>query len=82
MTSNDETNADESQRIKRGDEDVLLAYPIEWEDVRKDMKYPSDDDNDGFIYGIQWMDGEEISDITWYKTENEREYFLLSLIHI
>jgi len=53
-------------------EDELLAYPIEWEDVRRDMKYPSDDDNNGFIYGIQWMDGEEISDITWYKTEEER----------
>jgi hypothetical protein len=61
-----------SNESENEDEDGLLAYPIEWEDVRKDMKYPTSDDNAGFIYGIQWMDGDEVSDITWYKTEEER----------
>jgi ribosomal protein S27AE len=53
-------------------EERLLAYPIEWDDVRRDNKYPADDNNNGFIYGIEWMDGDEVSDMTWYKTEEER----------
>ena len=29
--------------------------------------------NDGYIYGIYWMDGEEITHVEWYKTEWERD---------
>jgi len=51
---------------------------VEWEDVRKDNKYPADDNNNGYIYGIEWYDGEEIVEITWYKTVEER---LLGLLY-
>ncbi len=54
----------------------LLAYPIEWEDVKRDNRYHADDNNMGYIYGIQWMDGDVVSDITWYKTDAERWYNL------
>ena len=50
-----------------------VGYPVEWEDVRRDMKYPKEDNNNGLIYGVEWMDGEEIVDISWFKTEAERD---------
>ena len=30
-------------------EDEIVPYRVEWEDVRRDMKYPANDDNGGFI---------------------------------
>ena len=62
-------------------EERLLAYPIEWDDVKRDNKYPADDNNNGFVYGIQWMDddGYTVADITWYKTEDEREHQLCTM---
>ena len=54
----------------------LIAYPVEWEDVRRDNKYPTEDDNNGFIYGIEWMDGEEVTDVTWYISEEIRDAIL------
>lgn len=34
-----------------------------------------EDDNDGFEYGINWLDedGEFIVDCEWFKTEEERQ---------
>ena len=52
----------------------LLRY-IEWEDVRRDNKYPADDNNDGLIYGIEWMNPdnpEEVVDVEWLATKEER----------
>ena len=54
----------------------LPAYPIEWEDVRRDNKYAADDNNNGLTYGIEWMDEEEITDITWYDSEEVRDAML------
>ena len=50
-----------------------VGYPVEWEDVRRDMKYPKEDNNNGLIYGVEWVDGEEIVDISWFKTKAERD---------
>lgn len=52
----------------------LLRY-VEWEDVRRDNKYPATDNNNGLIYGIEWMNPdnrEEVSDVEWFATEEER----------
>ena len=57
-------------------EERLPAYPIEWDDVRRDNKYPADDNNNGFIYGIEWMDGDEVSDVTWYESQEVRDAML------
>jgi hypothetical protein len=48
---------------------------VNWEDVRRDMKYPESDNNEGLIYGINLIDeeSEEIMDVEWYKTSEERE---------
>ena len=46
-------------------EEMEVAYAVMWEG--------KDDDNDGLIYGIEYMDGEEVSDVEWFKTSDERD---------
>jgi hypothetical protein len=46
-------------------EDMEVAYAVMWEG--------KDDDNGGLIYGIEYMDGEEVSDVEWFKTSDERD---------
>ena len=57
-----------------------VAYPVEWEDVRIINKYPIGDNNDGLIYGIEYMDGEMVSDVEWFATAKERDAELKSYI--
>lgn len=48
---------------------------ILWEDVKKDMKiYEDNDDNEGFVFGINVLDedSDEVVDVQWFKTEQER----------
>ena len=32
------------------------------------------DENDGRVFGIYTYDGEDVIDVTWYKTEEERDH--------
>ena len=43
-----------------------------WENVRRDCKYPIEDNNNGYVYGIYLLDGRETIDVEWFKTEEER----------
>lgn len=47
---------------------------IEWENIRKELKLPTDDNNDGYIYGIAYLDNEGVDtlDVEWFKTNKER----------
>lgn len=47
---------------------------IEWEDIRKDAKLPKEDNNEGYIYGIAYLDDEGVDtlDCEWFKTNEER----------
>lgn len=47
---------------------------IEWEYIRSECKYPQEDNNDGYIYGIAYLDDEGcyILDCEWFKTNEER----------
>ena len=45
---------------------------ISWETVRVDCKFPITDNNDGFIFGIEYVLNEETIDCEWFKTEEER----------
>jgi hypothetical protein len=48
---------------------------VNWETIRSDCKYPQEDNNDGYIFGIAYIDfdGEDdILDYEWFKTENDR----------
>ena len=52
----------------------LIAQFIEWEDIRRDAKLPTDDNNEGYIYGIAYLDDEGVDtlDVEWFKTNEER----------
>lgn len=44
-----------------------------WEDIKDEMDYPEEDNNNGFIYGIYWLDdNQEVIDVSWFKSEEER----------
>ena len=52
---------------------------VTWESVRQDCKLPSEDNNQGFIYGINFVDFEnegDIIDVQWFETSEEREEFI------
>ncbi len=61
------------------EETKAYAERIMWETVRKDSKYPESDDNNGFIFGLNLIDIENenaILDVQWFKTSEDREYFI------
>jgi len=51
----------------------MNAYPVMWEG--------KEDDNDGLIYGIEYMNGEEVSDCEWFSTEQDRDNHLKSYLN-
>jgi hypothetical protein len=55
------------------------AELVLWEEVRKDCGYPETDDNDGYTYGLNFMEGDDISDVEWYKTIEERNQVIKDL---
>jgi hypothetical protein len=50
---------------------------ILWEQVRLDCKYPKEDNNNGYTYGLEFGDEfGEIIDIQWFKNNKERFDFV------
>ena len=47
-----------------------------WDNVRKDCKYPIEDNNDGYVYGINLIDGDDIIDCQWFKDDESRFQFI------
>ena len=45
---------------------------VYWEDIRKACKYPITDNNEGYVYGIYLLDEDDIIDVEWFKTDQER----------
>ena len=43
-----------------------------WENIKSDMKYPKEDNNEGYVYGIYLLDGDDIIEAEWFKTDEER----------
>ena len=46
-----------------------------WEDIKRDCKYPQEDNNEGFIYGLNYVDFEnegDIYEVEWFKSDEER----------
>ena len=43
-----------------------------WENVRKSMKHPIEDNNNGYVYGLYVLDEDEVVDVEWFKTDKER----------
>lgn len=53
---------------------------VHWQDVKNDMKiYEDSDNNDGFVFGVNLLDEDsnEVADVQWFKTEQERADALL-----
>ena len=44
-----------------------------WENIKKDMGYNESDNNEGYIYGIYYLDDVDIVEVEWYKTEQKRQ---------
>jgi hypothetical protein len=52
---------------------------VNWNNLARDW---NDGDNDGYVYGINYVDFENAGDIIdceWYRTEEEREKAILEL---
>ena len=47
-----------------------------WENVRRDCKYPIEDNNDGYFYGINLIDEDDIIDCQWFKDDESRFQFI------
>lgn len=46
---------------------------VNWNDVKKDMKYSNDDDNNDYDFGVEIQDDDgNILDVMWFKTERDR----------
>jgi len=49
---------------------------ILWEQVRLDCKYPKEDNNNGYTYGLNLLDNGDIIDVQWFKNDKERFEFV------
>ena len=52
-----------------------LLYELRmWSDIKDEMDYPENDNNNGLIYGIYWLDdNREVVEVEWFKTDKERK---------
>ena len=51
----------------------MIKYDkVNWYDEELDDYYG--DENDGRVFGIYTYDGEDRIDVTWYKSENKRDF--------
>ena len=73
----------EPQVVSYGDDDevegesilndeTIERVPVDW----ADHPLNQGDDNDGFIWGIEYYDGFDVLDIIWYDDGDERDYDL------
>lgn len=48
---------------------------VSWQDIKEDFDYPEDDNNNGYVYGVNWYDDNlvDILEVDWYKTPEERQ---------
>jgi len=52
---------------------------VSWEDIKKDMQYPEEDNNNGLIYGLNLFDFENEGDSIewfWFSSEKKRQNFI------
>jgi hypothetical protein len=58
----------------------VYAERVMWETIKQDCKLPIEDDNEGFIYGLNLIDFEgegDIIEVQWFKEGEEREKFII-----
>lgn len=52
--------------------ELTKAELVSWESLRKDLKLPEEDNNDGFVFGLAYLENDDIIDYEWFETEEER----------
>ena len=68
-----EISKSEYDVLKRGWGDDSIARSVYWFDY---SKAGLGDNNDGYLYGIEYMDGEEVADCEWFQEEFQRDTVL------
>ena len=44
-----------------------------WDEIKEEMSYPEEDNNNDFVYGVYWLDdNDEVMDVQWFKSDQER----------
>ena len=46
---------------------------VNWYNEELDKFYDADKDNKGLIWGVYYLENEDIIDVEWFKTEDERD---------
>ena len=54
----------------------MKAELIVWEQVKLDCKYPKDDNNNNYTYGLNLLDKDDIIDVQRFKNDQERFDFI------
>jgi hypothetical protein len=49
-----------------------LVELILWEQVQLEYKYPKEDNNNGYTYGLNLLDNGDIIDVQWFESDQER----------
>ena len=65
---NDETKKDFLEKVKK--ENNMKKEKTHWYDEGLHKTYG--DNNNGFIWGINYIDNEEVIECEWFKTRQER----------
>ena len=68
-----EISKSEYDILRRGWGDDSIARPVYWFDY---SKAGLGDNNNGYIHGIEYMNGEEIADVEWFQEEPQRDTVL------
>ena len=59
------------EKIMTTNQKLFKYEKVNWYDEELDDYY--EDENDGRVFGIYTYEGEDIIDVTWYKSVNERD---------
>ena len=52
---------------------MVNAVKVNWYDDEIDLSYLHHPDNQGYIYGIYYYQDEDVIEVEWFKTEEERD---------
>tara|TARA_R100000700_G_C3170403_1_gene145033 strand:+ start:1087 stop:1671 length:585 start_codon:yes stop_codon:yes gene_type:complete len=57
---------------------MMHKIAVEWNDVKRDNKYSVEDDNNGFVYGVEYYETEGLqtgspANVVWFDTEEKRD---------
>ena len=54
---------------------------VNWYDEELDKFYDTDKDNKGLIWGVYYLEGEDVIEANWFKTEDERDKAMSKVVN-